>query len=501
VPVLLVTDVLDAAVSATPRKVAVTLGDEAMTFAEMGARANRLANALYGWGVRRGDRVAYWADIAIEASPLQFALGRLGAAFVPMNPSYSYDEARKVCEYLGPRLLLADANHLEGSEVLTRDLDVPLLGTAPTAVSTLARQPSLDDLAAASAPVAPDAPLPKEEDVFAIFLTSGSTGTPKGVMVSQRATWLRAFAGSANSVASGGPGQLIMFPLFHMAGWFFAYHAWSLHQPAHFVSRPDGRLLLAAVDRYHPGSLYCIPAVWQRILDERGPFDTSSLEWALIGTSRVEPDLLEAIKARFPATRTTVSYGSTEIGRALSLGDHDLFRKPYSVGLPIPGLRARLAEDGELLLASDTGMSGYFNLPEETSRALQDGWFHTGDRVEVDDEGYFFVVGRTKEMIRSGGEWVAPIEVEAALSDYPGLAEVAVFGAPDPNWGEVIWAAVVLRDGATLPSVDDLRRHLSGRLAAFKHPRRVIAVDEVPRTAATGQLQRSRLITQAEEKS
>jgi acyl-CoA synthetase (AMP-forming)/AMP-acid ligase II len=492
--VLLVSSVLDAAVSATPGKVAVTLGDEMMTFAEMATRTNRLANALFGWGVRRGDRIAYWADINIEASPLQFALGRLGAVFVPMNPAYSDEEARKVCEYLDPRLLVVDVEHFDRSEGLARDLDVALLQNG------LAGRVSLDDLAAAGSPVPPDAPFPQEDDVFTIFLTSGSTGSPKGVMVSQRATWLRAFAGSINSVACGGPGQLIMFPLFHMAGWFFAYHAWSLHQSAHFVSRPDGHHLLAALDRQRPGTLYCIPAVWQRILDECGEFDTSSLEWALIGTSRVEPELLEAIKQRFPATRTTVSYGSTEMGRALSLGDHDLFRKPYSVGLPTPGFQARVADDGELLLASDTRMSGYYNLPDETAVALQDGWYHTGDRVEVDDEGYFFVVGRTKEMIRSGGEWVAPVEVEAALSDFPDLVDAAVFGAPDPGWGEVVCVAVVMCDGAVPPSVEDLRSHLSGRLATFKQPRRVVVVDEVPRTAATGQLQRSRLVPIAEER-
>ncbi len=492
---LIVSNILDAAVSATPRQVAVTLGDEAMTFAEMRAQAHRLANALFGRGVRRGDRVAYWADIDILAPSLQFALGRLGAVFVPMNPAYSDDEARQVCEYLDPRLLLADAGHSERSHFLCRELGIPVLVTGTTGRS------SLDDLAAASSPDPPDGPAPSEDDVFAIFLTSGSTGSPKGVMVSQRATWLRAFAGSINSVASGGPGQLIMFPLFHMAGWFFAYHAWSLHRPAHFVSRPDGPQLLAAIERHRPGTLYCIPAVWERILDEGGSVDTSSLQWALIGTSRVEPELLQSIKRRFPSTRTTVSYGSTEMGRALSLGDHDLFRKPYSVGLPIPGFQASVAEDGELLLASDTRMSGYYNLPDQTALALQNGWYHTGDRVEMDDEGYFYVVGRTKEMIRSGGEWVAPVEVEAALSDYPGLAEAAVFGAPDPGWGEVVCVAIVMGDGATPPAVEDLRRHLSGRLATFKHPRRVIVVDEVPRTAATGQLQRSMLIPGADEES
>jgi acyl-CoA synthetase (AMP-forming)/AMP-acid ligase II len=113
--------------------------------------------------------------------------------------------------------------------------------------------------------------------------------------------------------------------------------------------------------------------------------------------------------------------------------------------------------------------------------------------AEQDDEGYLYIVGRKKEMIRSGGEWVAPVEVESALAGYPGLAEVAVIGVQDPDWGEVVCAAVVLVDGAPAPEAEDLRRHLGDRLAAFKHPRRVIVVEELPRTSATGQVQRSRL--------
>jgi acyl-CoA synthetase (AMP-forming)/AMP-acid ligase II len=284
-----------------------------------------------------------------------------------------------------------------------------------------------------------------------------------------------------------------MFPLFHMAGWTFAYYAWSAHQPAHLVQRADAAELLGVVERFRPGSLYCIPAVWRRILEEKRPYRVDSVEWALIGTSLVEPDLLEAIKARFPAARMTVSYGSTEVGRALGLADEDLFRKPGSVGCPVPGVQATTGPDGELLLASETLMSGYYDLPGETARAFEGGWYHTGDLVERDDDGYFSIVGRKREIIRSGGESVAPVEVEVALGDFPGLADVAVIGLPDSQWGELVCAAVVMAHGVLPPSVEDLRRHLRGRLAAFKHPRRVMVMDQLPRTSATGQLQRSLL--------
>ncbi len=482
---LLIEDVLSGAASAAPHRVAITLGEDALTFAHMRERSNRLANALAGWGIRRGDRVAYWADVSLEAAPLQFALGRLGAAFAPLNPAYSVDETRVALEYLAPRLVVADSAHAEPAAALIGELDL--------ALATCGRGPgvALERLAESSSPSSPTAPRPGEEDVFTIFLTSGSTGRPKGVMISQRATWLRAHAGSVPTVTTGGKGQLVMFPLFHMSGWAFAYYAWSAHQPAHLVKRADPSELLGAVERHRPGSLYCIPAVWQRILDQKGCYQTDSLEWALIGTSRVGLDLIEAIKARFPSVRMTINYGSTEVGRALGLGDADLLRKPGSVGWPVPGLKAKVGADGELLLSSDTLMSGYYDMPEETGFAVEDGWYHSGDLVERDEDGCFTVVGRKREIIRTGGESVAPVEVEAALADYPGIVDVAVIGVPDAQWGEIVCAAVVVAEWATDPSVEDLRRHLDGRVATFKHPRRVVVVDELPRTSATGQVQRS----------
>jgi acyl-CoA synthetase (AMP-forming)/AMP-acid ligase II len=281
-----------------------------------------------------------------------------------------------------------------------------------------------------------------------------------------------------------------MFPLFHMAGWNFSAMAWSAHRAAHLVRRADGDELLAAVSRHRAGTIYCIPAVWRRVLDTAADFDVSSVEWALTGTSQVGTDLLAEIKARFPGARSTVNYGSTETARAVALNDGDLFRKPGSVGIPIPGVRARI-DDGELLLATDRVMSGYFDLPEETAAVLDGGWYRTGDLAELDDEGYLSIVGRRKEVIRTGGETVAPAEVEAVLNSHPGVAEAAVVGLPDEQWGELVCAVLVVRPGAVAPSVADLRAHIGERLAPFKHPRRVVTVDRLPRTSATGQIQRS----------
>jgi fatty-acyl-CoA synthase len=190
-----------------------------------------------------------------------------------------------------------------------------------------------------------------------------------------------------------------------------------------------------------------------------------------------------------------VFYGSTEAGPGLQLGGVDVFRKPGSVGVPQPGVEVRLV-DGEVCLRSPFLMDGYFDNPEATADALQAGWYHTGDLGAFDDEGYVSIVGRARDVIRTGGETVAPVEVEAMLATHVAVAEVAVVGMPDPAWGETVTAVVVLRPGAAPAdlAVDELRRHCEGRLAPFKQPRRVEIVDALPRTAATGQVQRPLIV-------
>jgi acyl-CoA synthetase (AMP-forming)/AMP-acid ligase II len=212
----------------------------------------------------------------------------------------------------------------------------------------------------------------------------------------------------------------------------------------------------------------------------------------MTGTSLVSEELLLEIKERLPGTETTISYGSTEMGIVTTLGDHDLFRKPGSIGRPNPSFEAALI-DGELCLRGETVMSGYFDLPEETDAVLQDGWYRSGDLAEMDDEGYLTITGRRREVIRSGGETIAPGEVEAALSRYPGIREVAVVGLPDPVWGEAVCAVLVMEADNPAPALADLRAFLDTRLAGFKHPRAVATMAELPRTSATGQLQRSRV--------
>ena len=179
-----------------------------------------------------------------------------------------------------------------------------------------------------------------------------------------------------------------------------------------------------------------------------------------------------------------------------------VLRSTPRAGVPIsstPGVSClrpaelRLSATGEIQLRSPFLMDRYFDNPEATDAAIVDGWYQTGDLGELDDEGYLSVVGRLKEIIRTGGEAVAPNEVEAALADHPEIAEVAVVGIPDAQWGEVVCAVVVPKPGCS-PSLEALQRHCDARLAGFKKPRRLESVPELPRTAATGQVQRRLIV-------
>jgi fatty-acyl-CoA synthase len=477
---LLIGEILANAARVAPNAIAATLDDGALTFREIDDRANRLARGLQDAAVGRGDRVLWWGDTSLDAIPLFGALAKLGAVFAPLNGRATVAEVQPVAEYARARCMLAGSSHDDAARALARATGIPLLSGFDPGQS-----------GATGAPVAVREL--HERDPHVIFFTSGSTGRPKGVVLSHRANWLRTYPGATTT--TGGGGTVCMFPLFHMAGWTIALGAWQARRAVHFVRVPDADTLCATVARHHAARLYCIPAVWARVLEHpQARRDLASLVESDTGTSATPPELLHAIKDVLPWTVTRVFYGSTEAGPGVQLADVDLLRKPGSVGLPQAGVDLKLSDAGEVCLRSPFLMDGYFDAPEATAEALQDGWYHTGDLGALDDEGYLSIVGRARDVIRTGGETVAPPEVEHVVAMHPAVAEVAIVGVPDPQWGELVTAVVVCRAGTDVPDVDALREFCAGRLAPFKHPRRVEIVDALPRTPATGQIQRTLIV-------
>ncbi|HEY6531006.1 MAG TPA: AMP-binding protein [Acidimicrobiales bacterium] len=463
---LLVGDVLRAAAARHPGRPAVAVGDESLTFRELDGEARACAARLMAAGVGHGDRVGWVARNSIEGAVIQSACAYMGAVYSPFNPASTGAELAALVEVTRPAIVLS----LDGREGTRRFDSLPAATVRDDALPTVS-----------------------EHDAMVIFLTSGTTGLPKGAMLSHRVERLR----GGFEITTRGT-HVSMFPQFHMAGWVSTLDSWNRGDLVVWVDRPEPELLFAAIERHRAFSTYLIPAVWRRVLDaDRTGWDLSSLTIADTGTSATSPELLGGIKDAFPTTVTSVVYGSTEAHKVCVLQDPDLFTRPYAVGRPCPGVFIRRDEAGELWVRSPLVFSGYFENPTATDEALVDGWYRTGDVVEQDADGVVSVVGRTKELIRTGGETVAPAEVDEVLRRCAGLLDAAVAGVPDPDWGEVVTAFVVVAPGASV-TLESLQAEASQHLTRHKVPRRMVVVDAIPRTGATGQVSRAALIGIAE---
>jgi len=464
---LLLHDFFLSAAQRYPRRTLASSGDKSLTFAEAADKTKTFARALFAAGVRRSDRVVWRGGTDLDLVPLFFATASLGSIFVPLNPGLHDDETQRALDLCDPRLVIADDNH-DG-------------------------QMQLSELSRASSTSGIDIATVDETDGHIMFFTSGTTGASKAVVLSHRTTVLRALP----TLSDFPCGALVsMFPLFHMAAWTSAIGPWLSGDQVVFADGGDTAGLLKAIQDSRASRFYAIPAIWRRILDmDLAEYDLSSLQWSNTGTSPTSTDLLTCIHEALPHTMTSVTYGSTEAGGVCRLAFEDLQRKPSSVGPPLPGVSVRI-EDGELWVDSPFLFDGYFKNPSATAAAFADRWYRTGELAEIDEDGFVSILGRRSDMIRSGGEWISPAEVDTVLLEHPAVADGATVGVPDDSWGEIVTAFVVVRPGASL-TMEELREHCSRHLARYKVPRRLVVVDEIPRTGATRQVQRRHLLTHA----
>jgi fatty-acyl-CoA synthase len=356
----------------------------------------------------------------------------------------------------------------------------------------------LDAWGAAAGPVEP--PPVDEDDPAELFYTSGSTGAPKGAVLSHRALYLHAVHNALTNAITGNDVLLHTIPLFHVNGWGTAHFLTGLGGTHVMLPRFDAAEVLRLVEREHVTRLFLVPTMARMLLDhpDVGERDLASLRQVSIGGAPSTAALLAEVEDAF-GCEAICGYGMTESSPTLTRS----IAKPRTAatreqrattGLPILGVDLRVLDDddvevpwdgvaiGEICVRSNHVMTGYWEQPDETAAALRDGWLRTGDLATVDAEGYVSIVDRRKDLIVSGGENVATVEVEAALCAHPAVSQAAVVGMADERWGEVPAAFVTLVDGADPDVVgeDELIAWVQTRLARFKAPKRVVVLDALP---------------------
>ncbi len=459
------------------------LRDRRLDYAGLDREADRWAGVLRARGVGRGDRVALLSNARIEAAALLFACGRLGAALAPLNWRLAVAELSPIVADAAPRLVVGEGafGALAGSAGVPDSAWLDLDADAPGALGR--------------AEPGGDAPAAEAEDPLLVLYTSGSTGRPKGALLPHRQVVANAIA--TTTAWELGPGDVapMASPLFHTGAWnVLSTPLWHRGGTVVILDRfePDG--FLQALGEERCTVAFGVPTQLMMLIDRPAwGRDLPALRRLWSGGAPCPPDLARRIRAS--GLRLREGFGLTECGpNCFAISDAEAERKPGCVGRPVPMLEARVVpvEDpgadgplapGELWLRGPQVFAGYLGAPELTAEAVTpDGWLRTGDLVQRDADGAFYICGRRKEMFISGGENVYTGEVERVLAAHPGVAEVAVLGVPHERWGEVGRAFVVPRGSP--PTEAALLGHAREMLAGYKVPRSVVFLEALPRLAS-----------------
>ena len=464
---------------------AVRLGETVLTFAQLDEASARVAGLLRDRGVRPGDRVGCMLPNLPQFAAVYYGILRAGCVVVPMNVLL---KAREVAYYLGDSqagMLLAW--HGFAAEAVA---GAAAAGTA----CMLVRPGELEALLAAT--TAQDGIAGRDaEDTAVILYTSGTTGTPKGAELTHANLIRNAEISACLFSLAAGDVVLGALPLFHSFGQTCGLNA-SVAAGAclTMVPRFDARAVLETIQRHRVSVFQGVPTMYIALLShpERAKFNAGSLRLCVAGGSALPAEVLHRFETEFGCV-VLEGYGLSETSPVASFNHPGRPRKPGSIGTPVDGVEMRLLDVtdgvGEIAIRGHNVMKGYWRRPEDSAAAIDAaGWFRSGDLARVDEDGYYFIVDRKKDMIIRGGYNVYPREIEELLYAHPAVREAAVIGVPHPELGEEVGAAVVLKDGAAA-TPGELREHVKAQAAAYKYPRHVWIVEKLPKTA-TGKILR-----------
>jgi long-chain acyl-CoA synthetase len=501
-------DSLTRTAAARPAHPAVVDGDRKWTYGELNAWVNRLANGLSGLGYQRGDALGLASGNSAEFLALYYACAKLGVVAVPVNLGWRPDEVSYVLDHSGARGLAVESQLVPAmTESVGKVAAITEVIVLPGLHGQYAAEPAERDWLTseqlAGADAAEPACLVGDRDPVSYLYTSGTTSFPKGVVGSHRAIYLESMSGALDSGWNGTDRFAAMMPMFHTAQLnAFCTPAVLVGATTYLLRGFEPQAWLDLIEREQITQVFGLPMMYRAALDHPsfGSRDMSSLRRAVYAMAPMPDELIRRCLAQFGCDFALL-FGQTEMSPCATLfrPEHQLSHIG-AVGTPITGVQvAIMGPDGDLLPPGEQGeivyrgpstMAGYLKNPDATAAAFARGWFHSGDVGRFGDDGVLWFADRYKDVVKSGGENVASIEVEKAVyAADPRVAEAVVVGLPHERWSEAITAVVVPKPGETIDPaalIATLKQSLDG----YKVPKSVIVVDELPKTS-TGKIQKN----------
>lgn len=467
-----------------PERIAIRLDEIAIPYAALDTTSKLVAGLLKAKGVKPGDRVGVMLPNVPHFPFVYYGALRLGAVVVPMNVLFTAREVKHYLSDSGANVIVVWQDFAAAAEEAAAETGAEVIAVSPENVGELI------------AGIEPHEEIAEvdEDDTAVLLYTSGTTGQPKGAELTQSnirtniEAILELFENpSETDVFFGG------LPLFHVFGQTVAMNAAvAIGAELTLLPRFDPQKALEIIQRDGVTVFMGVPTMYAAMLQvpNRSDYDISSLRLCVSGGAALPVEIIRAFEREFD-TPILEGYGLSETSPVASFGRVDMERKPGTIGTPIPGVEMRIVGDeGEVLGVGDVGelqikgpnvMKGYWNLPEATAKAIDPhGWFSSGDMATVDEDGYYSIVDRKKEMILRGGYNVYPREVEEVLYEHPAIAEAAVVGIPHDDLGEEIVAVVSFKEGESATE-DEIREYSKDLVAAYKYPRHVRIIEELPK--------------------
>jgi fatty-acyl-CoA synthase len=488
------------------------------TYRQLDARVEEVARGLIGSGLQAGDRLALWSPNRYEWVLLQYATARIGVILVCINPAYRTTELSFTLRQSGSRFLFAAPNFKTSDY---RAMWSEVADQCPTVEQAIFfESASWDDLLHVAATVDPAAVTERSaaldnRQAINIQYTSGTTGSPKGATLSHRNILNNGYFVGATCGYTEQDRVCIPVPFYHCFGMVLGNLGCTTHGACMVIPNDsfDASSVLRAVADELCTSLYGVPTMFIAELEhpDFDSYDLSSLRTGIMAGAPCPAEIMKQVIDRMHMEAVTIAYGMTETSpvSTQTVADDPFDKRVNTVGRVHPHVEIRIVDQqtnetvrrgvtGEFLTRGYSVMSGYWNEPDRTAQAIDaDGWMHTGDLAVMDEAGYVAITGRSKDLIIRGGENISPREIEEFLFTHPDVVDVQVVGVPDHRKGEEVCAFVKTKSGTV--DAEDIRSFCAGRIAHFKIPRYVLAIDEFPMTV-TGKIQKYLLRQQARER-